>query len=316
MKLQRVGLVVAILVVTVTAGARAQKPAASGGGVAKAVAAANAFLATLDDAQRAKARLDLSEKTRTNWSNLPTGSTLQSGATDRNGIKLGDLTPGQQEAALALVAVPLSASGFKKVMNIVTADQVLEDRANRPAGSRIRFGRAEYYVAILGTPSTSSPWMIQFGGHHLAINVTVTGGTNVLTPSHTGTQPATYTLNGQTIRPLGNENDKAFALVTALDEAQRKQALLGYDVKTTVLGPGLDGKVIQPEAAGSPASTPIRSQAARPGRRVGWHPERRDCRGETRGRESESRRDVVCLERSHHERQQRVLQNPGADGVD
>jgi hypothetical protein len=249
MKLQRLGLVVVIFVAALSVAPRAQKPAASGGGVAKAVAAANAFLATLNDAQRAKARLELTEKTRTNWSNLPTGSTLQSGATERNGIKLGDLTAPQQEAALALVAVPLSASGYKKVMNIVTADQVLEDRANRQAGSRIRFGRTEYYIAILGTPSTSTPWMIQFGGHHLAINVTVTGSTNVLTPSHTGTQPATYTLDGQTIRPLGNENDKAFALVNALDEALRKQALLGYDVKTTVLGPGLDGKTIQPEGA-------------------------------------------------------------------
>jgi hypothetical protein len=247
MRLQRLCVVLAIVLVAWSAAPRAQKPAASGSSVAKTVAAANAFLATLNEAQRAKARLELTEKTRTNWSNLPTGTTLQSGATERNGIKLGDLTPAQQEAAFALVSAPLSASGFKKVMHIVTADQVLEDRANRAAGSRIRFGRSEYYVAILGAPSTSSPWMIQFGGHHLAINVTVTGATNVLTPSHTGTQPATYTLDGQTIRPLGNENDKAFALVNALDDALRKQALLAYDVKTTVLGPGLDGKTIQPE---------------------------------------------------------------------
>lgn len=250
MRLQRRRLILVVIVlVMLSVSPRAQKPAASSSSVAKAVAAANAFLATLSDAQRAKARLDFNEKTRVNWSNLPTGSTLQSGATERNGIKLGDLNAAQQEAALALVAAPLSASGFKKVMHIVAADQVLEDRANRPAGSRIRFGRSEYYVAILGAPSTSSPWMIQFGGHHLAINVTVTGGTNVLTPSHTGTQPATFTLDGQTIRPLGNENDKAFALVNSLDETLRKQAVLGYDVRTTVLGPGLDGKTIQPEGA-------------------------------------------------------------------
>src|SRR5438552_6220028 len=89
--------------------------------------------------------------------------------------------------------------------------------------------------------------MLQFGGHHLAINVTVAGRQSVLTPTHTGAQPATYTLNGQTIRPLGQENDKAFALMNALDGAQQKQALLGYEVRNLVLGPGEDGKVIQPE---------------------------------------------------------------------
>jgi Protein of unknown function (DUF3500) len=216
---------------------------------ARAVAAAQGFLAALDDAKRAKASLSLTTEFKTRWSNLPTGVTLQSGATERSGVKLGDLTPSQHEAALALVAATLSPTGYRKVMNIVTADEVLETASapKRAAGSRIRFGRAEYYVAILGTPSVTQPWMIQFGGHHLAINVTVVGKDNVLTPSHTGTQPAKYTLTGETVRPLGGENDKAFALINALDAPQRKQAILEYQVADTVLGPGLDGKVIQPE---------------------------------------------------------------------
>src|SRR5207245_586593 len=100
---------------------------------------------------------------------------------------------------------------------------------------------------ILGKPSVSDPWMIQFGGHHLAINVTVAGPANVLTPSHTGSQPAMYTFNGQTIRPLGHENDKAFALMNALSPAQQKQAMLNYEVADVVSGPGHDGEVIQPE---------------------------------------------------------------------
>ena len=43
---------------------------------------------------------------------------------------------------------------------------------------------------------------------------------------------------GETIRPLGKENDKAFALINALDAAQRKQAILTYRVTDLVLGPG------------------------------------------------------------------------------
>jgi hypothetical protein len=214
-----------------------------------AVKAAQAFLGTLDAARRAKANIDLNAKTRTVWSNLPTGITLQSGATERNGLKLGDMTPAQEKAALALVASVLSRDGFQKAMDIVNADQLLETRSapTRKATSGPRFGRAEFYVAILGTPSATSAWMLQFGGHHLAINVTLEGSRNVLAPTHTGAQPATYTMEGRTVRPLGDEDDKAFALMNALSADQQKQALLGYDVRNLVLGPGADGKTIQAE---------------------------------------------------------------------
>ena len=111
----------------------------------------------------------------------------------------------------------------------------------------MQFGRDEYYIALLGAPSAAAPWLIQFGGHHLAINVTVVGANNVLTPSLPAAQPARYMLDGQTIRPLGDENDKAFALINALDGAQQKQAILNYRVSDLVLGPGQDGKTIQPE---------------------------------------------------------------------
>jgi hypothetical protein len=215
----------------------------------KAASAAKTLLAALDNRQRAKVSLELNGKTRSNWSNLPTGATFQNGATERNGLKLGDMSTAQQEAALALVAATLSPEGFQKVMNIVNADETLERTSapSRPPTNRVRFGRAEYYVAILGTPSETQPWMIQFGGHHLAINITLMGRENALTPSHTGAQPSMYSFNGQTIRPLGKENDKAFALINALSSAQQKQAILNYQVKDVVLGPGHDGERIQPE---------------------------------------------------------------------
>ena len=109
------------------------------------------------------------------------------------------------------------------------------------------FGEAEYYLAFVGTPSTSTPWMLQFGGHHLAINLTLAGKQATMAPSLPAAQPATYTFEGKEIRPLGKENDKAFALINALDEKQRAQAIIGSRVADLVLGPGQDGRVIQPE---------------------------------------------------------------------
>ena len=230
-------------------------PAANGAVTARVVAAANALLATLSDAERTKATFDFAGSQRTGWSNLPTG------IFQRNGLRLGDMTSRQREAALALVAAALSRSGYQKVTDIMNADEVLKNAGGGRTGGRqggggasgrsgrggILFGLDEYYLALLGTPSATAPWMIQFGGHHLAINVTVVGPTNVMTPSLPATQPAHYVLNGQTIRPLGNENDKGFALINALDAAQQKQAILNYQVRDLVLGPGADGKVIQPE---------------------------------------------------------------------
>ncbi len=109
------------------------------------------------------------------------------------------------------------------------------------------FGRDLFYISILGKPSVKDPWMLQFGGHHLALNITMVGLDGILTPSLTAAQPAKYTVDGKTVRPLGAENDKAFALINALDEGQRKQAILNYKVADLVLGPGQDGKTIQPE---------------------------------------------------------------------
>jgi len=77
-----------------------------------------------------------------------------------------------------------------------------------------------------------------------------------LGPRLIGAQPALYTVNGNTIRPLGQESDNAFALLNALDEAQRKQAILPYTVSDLVLGPGQDGRTIQPEGVRGSALTP------------------------------------------------------------
>ncbi len=81
----------------------------------------------------------------------------------------------------------------------------------------------------------------------MALNITIAGEHGILTPTLTGAQPALYTLNGKTIRPLGPESDKGLALLNALDENQRKQAILSFRMADLVLGPGQDGKTIQPE---------------------------------------------------------------------
>ena len=205
----------------------------------KIVASANDFLSSLDEGQRSKVLFDFNDAAqRKNWSNLPTTMV------PRAGLKMGDLSGPQRKAAMGLLAAMLSKRGYEKVLAIVEGDEALRVASG---GRGSMFGRDLFYISILGKPSVTDPWMLQFGGHHLALNITMAGKDGILTPSHTAAQPAKYTVDGKTVRPLGAENDKAFALVNALDEGQRKQAILNYKVANLVLGPGQDGKTIQPE---------------------------------------------------------------------
>lgn len=231
------------------------------------VAAANTFLSTLDQKQRQNVLFAFDdEKQRQRWLNFPVQMV------PRGGISLKEMTEAQRSAAMSLVASALSPRGFEKVQQIMEGDEVnkLTDTGRPPFGNGGPppgngpppggpggnappnwngpiFGKDLYYISILGTPSEKDPWMLQFGGHHLALNITIAGERGVLTPTLTGAQPALYTMNGKTIRPLGQESDNAIALLNALDENQRKQAILSYRLADLVLGPGQDGKTIVPE---------------------------------------------------------------------
>jgi hypothetical protein len=255
------------------------------------VSAANSFLSTLDEKQRQSVLFAYDdEQQRTRWSNFPIS------IVPRAGISMKEMNAAQRTAAMALVSSALSPRGFEKVQQIMDGDEVLKnEEANNPQSGRggggpppggapgrgpdggppggrkgngpprgggggLLFGKDLYFLSILGTPSEKNPWMLQFGGHHLALNITIAGERGILTPTLTGAQPAQYTLGGKTVRPLGQESDKALALLNALDESQRKQAILSFRLADLVLGPGQDGKTIQPE--GLKASTMNQKQRA------------------------------------------------------
>jgi Protein of unknown function (DUF3500) len=104
-----------------------------------------------------------------------------------------------------------------------------ESPSGRPRlSSDDMFGSNLYYVSFLGTPSTTYPWMLQSGGHHLALNITIAGRQGVLTQTLTGAQPATFKLNGKTIRPPGRELEAiwlrtiAFRVRTSLLNTHRR----------------------------------------------------------------------------------------------
>jgi Protein of unknown function (DUF3500) len=234
------GLFVAVAAGLAAGWAPSPSAPATADATVRIVSSAHAFLATLDEAGKTKVQFPFDSPQKSRWSNLPTGMFK------REGVRMGDLTPAQRAAAVALLSTALSPDGYRKVREIMHGDEVLRTGAGG-GGGRVTFGEDEYYLAFVGVPSVSAPWMLQFGGHHLAINMTLAGRQATLAPSHTAAQPASYSWEGRTVRPLGDENDRAFALMAALDADQRKQAILGYNVSDLVLGPGQDGRTIQPE---------------------------------------------------------------------
>lgn len=89
--------------------------------------------------------------------------------------------------------------------------------------------------------------MLQFGGHHLAINATLVGPNISLSPSLTGGQPQKFDFEGKPIYIVEKEAVQADAMLKSLTDDQRKKAILSTTLGDLVLGPGQDGKTLQPE---------------------------------------------------------------------
>src|SRR5688572_5440391 len=136
----------------------------------RVVTAANAFLATLDTAQRRKVIVAYNDSAqRVHWSNLPVTSSRLAG------VNLGELNPAQRSAAMTLLSTVLSRRGYEKIQQIMEADELLRVSER----SRAMFGRDLYFISMLGTPSETTPWMLQFGGHHLSLNITIAGAQGI-----------------------------------------------------------------------------------------------------------------------------------------
>jgi len=167
-------------------------------GVAKVVCLAEAFLATLTTTQQETVVLELDLANAKRWSNLPCGISC------RNGLEFSSLTSTQLAAAKAVIqaaAGTTSGEGYDEFITINTADDYLGTMASG-------YGSGNYVIAFLGTPSTTGKWMLQYGGHHYAANITYDAGTvTSITPSHQGVEPhGSFTYNGTTYAsPLATE---------------------------------------------------------------------------------------------------------------
>ena len=231
---------------------------------AEVVDAADAFLATLTDEQRATAQIELTPRLAARWTNFPGGSDV------RNGVFYRDLKPEQVEAALKLARVALGEEGFARYQEVRAADDAFaKGRGGRgpggpdqkkaggdPAkkkgggfakkkggGGGMNFGAMNYMIAFLGKPSKTTPWILQLGGHHLAINLYYKGTSGAATPYHVAAQPTVWKDDqGKTHEPLAPMRESLHGLLNSLTPEQSKQAKLDARFNDVYVGPGKDGK--------------------------------------------------------------------------
>ena len=238
-------------------------------GVAALVACtAQAFLDTLSDDQQAQVVLGLTEENSTAWSNLPCGADC------RVGILMSDLDDTQRQAAMAVLMAASSDSpgdGFDEITQIMMADDILTasqasgggapggeppegmempaDDAMAPpdgmggGGPALSYSSGTYLIAFLGEPGTADPWQLQFGGHHLAVLRTFSGGSEVsATPNFIGVEPKVWIKDGVTYAPLDDDRDAMVDMLASLSDEQLEAARLEASFSDVLLGPGKDGQ--------------------------------------------------------------------------
>lgn len=181
--------------------------------------AAKSFLLNLDDAQKAKATYQLDGPEREDWYFIPRPF---EGEDAREGLPLKEMRGDQRHLAYALLSSGLSHRGFSTALHIMSLEQVLWEMEQAPKRDTMM-----YYFSIYGEPG-SDHWGWGVEGHHLSINFTIVDGKVVSgTPSFFASNPGNVPEGPRKgLRVLSEEEDVARALVTALDEGQRKVAMV------------------------------------------------------------------------------------------
>lgn len=239
--------------------------------LAPIVSAALDFIELLDGQQREAALLPFDSNKRPNWSNLPAGML----PFDRNGVRIGDLRDEQFTTMLAFLSTALSADGLDTVAAVVAAELILADSSS---SSRLGWSEGNYWLAFFGTPSPTEPWAWQFGGHHLAVNMSIANDRITMSPTFIGVEPAVFdaeavkrvfpALGGEragdgkeTIAPFAGEIEAGLALVNSLSASSREAVFLSRRPNGLITGAGQDGVI--PELQGSQAGgwRPAQKQA-------------------------------------------------------
>ena len=203
--------------------------------ISNIVAMAEAFKATLTTTQVTALQDSYNKAHAQKWSNLPEG--LYRG---RVGLQTSTFSTAQWTAFYNLLKVATSSipnEGNTEYLGILAADDYLNS-----IGGGSDYGSGNYYIAFIGTPSTTGLWCLQIGGHHGTIIHTYSGGKMTGgTPSFRSTEPfPTYTYKGVTYNPIQQEHVALSAMLKGLSSSELSTAKRSSAQNDLIAGPQKD----------------------------------------------------------------------------
>lgn len=207
------------------------------------VGTANALLASLTPEQKAKVTFQFKDDERLNWHFIPR---------ERKGLPLLEMEPYQKHLAMALLNAGLSQTGFIKATTIMSLEDVLRGMEKDDGNRR---NPQKYYFSIFGEPSESGVWGFRVEGHHLAQNFTIVNGKVADSPSFFGANPAEVPDGPRKgLRALPREEDLGRDLILALDDGQKKVAVVSETAYKDILTAAERKASLTGQPSGLPAS--------------------------------------------------------------
>jgi hypothetical protein len=188
----------------------------TGVSTAPVVAAATRFLVALSPAQRSATVFPVDDLEWRKWMNQHFYV--------RQGVGFRDMDDAQRSAAFDLLGAALSAKGLKLTRDIMRLNHTLGELNN---DNFLEYGEWLYWITVMGEPSATQPWGFQLEGHHLIVNYFVLGDQVVMTPLFVGSEPVTAESGKyKGVSILQEEQEQGLAMLAALDESQRRAAIL------------------------------------------------------------------------------------------
>lgn len=188
---------------------------------------ASRLLVSLDDQQKAQATFGFDDPERFNWHFIPR---------PRKGLPLKAMTPAQRALAFGLLQTGLGASGYLKATTIMSLEAILRDLEQGKGPVR---DPELYYVTIFGTPASTGKWGWRVEGHHLSLNFTLENGEIIsASPTFFGSNPGEVRQGPRKgLRTLADLEDRALRFVQALDESQKKVAVINEKAPGEIRAP-------------------------------------------------------------------------------
>jgi hypothetical protein len=196
--------------------------------VATMVAAANAFIDALGEADRQRATYPVDAVEWQTWAN-PEFMQFDTG------LRLEFQSTSVRAAAMALVEASLSSEGYELARAMMRINGFLGEVVELPT----ILNEFSYNIALYGSPDLRAPWGWQLYGHHCALNCLVVEGRMVLSPVFLGAEP--NEIDAGPYAGVGSFSEHialGLRLMAALPPSQRAAATVYQQMVDPAMPPG------------------------------------------------------------------------------